>query len=116
LTDKLLICVRLISLAQFGLAPAWMVWIIIGREFAITAFRGFAYARGVVVPASPPGKGENGGEGGAGVAAGEDENGRRSRGRARSDFVECRHEQRNERAVHRRPGVVVGGRGGRARV
>jgi CDP-diacylglycerol--glycerol-3-phosphate 3-phosphatidyltransferase len=56
LADKLLICAALISLAQLGLAPAWMVWIIIGREFAITGFRSLAYARGVVIPASPLGK------------------------------------------------------------
>src|SRR6476620_2179308 len=56
LADKLLICAALISLAQLGLAPAWMVWIIIGREFAITCLRSLAYARGVVIPASPLGK------------------------------------------------------------
>ena len=56
LADKLLICAALISLAQLGLAPAWMVWIIIGREFAITGLRSLAYARGVVIPASPLGK------------------------------------------------------------
>jgi CDP-diacylglycerol--glycerol-3-phosphate 3-phosphatidyltransferase len=56
LADKLLICAALISLAQLGLAPAWMVWIIIGREFAITGLRSLAYAKGVVIPASPLGK------------------------------------------------------------
>lgn len=56
LADKLLVCAALVSLAQLGLAPAWMVWIIIGRELAITAFRGYAYARGVIVAASPLGK------------------------------------------------------------
>jgi CDP-diacylglycerol--glycerol-3-phosphate 3-phosphatidyltransferase len=56
LADKLLICAALISLAQLGLAPAWMVWIIIGREFAITGLRSLAYARGVIMPASPLGK------------------------------------------------------------
>ena len=38
------------------LAPAWMVAIIIGREFAVTALRSLAYARGVAMPASPLGK------------------------------------------------------------
>ena len=56
LADKLLICAALISLAQLGLAPAWMVWIIIGREFAITGLRSLAYAKSVVIPASPLGK------------------------------------------------------------
>ena len=56
LADKLLISAALISLVQMELAPAWMVLIIIGREFAVTTFRSIAYARGVVVPASPLGK------------------------------------------------------------
>ena len=56
LADKLLISGALISLVQLELAAAWMVAIIIGREFAVTALRSIAYARGVVVSASPLGK------------------------------------------------------------
>ena len=56
LADKLLISGALISLVQLELAPAWMVAIIIGREFALIALRSIAYARGVVIPASPLGK------------------------------------------------------------
>jgi CDP-diacylglycerol--glycerol-3-phosphate 3-phosphatidyltransferase len=56
LADKLLITGALISLVQLELAPAWMVAIIIGREFALVAFRSIAYARGVVIPPSPLGK------------------------------------------------------------
>ena len=56
LADKLLISAALISLVQLGLAPAWMVAVIIGREFAITGLRSLAYARGVIIPASPLGK------------------------------------------------------------
>jgi CDP-diacylglycerol--glycerol-3-phosphate 3-phosphatidyltransferase len=56
LADKLLISAALISLVQMGLAPAWMVAIIIGREFAVTGLRSLAYSRGVVIPASPLGK------------------------------------------------------------
>ena len=56
LADKLLILGALISLVQMELAPAWMVAVIIGREFAVTAFRSIAYARGVAIPASPLGK------------------------------------------------------------
>ena len=41
---------------QLDLAPAWMVAVIIGREFAVTGLRSLAYARGVVIPASPLGK------------------------------------------------------------
>jgi CDP-diacylglycerol--glycerol-3-phosphate 3-phosphatidyltransferase len=54
--DKLLILAALISLVQMELAPAWMVALILGREFAVTAFRSIAYARGVIVPASRLGK------------------------------------------------------------
>ena len=56
LADKLLVTAALVSLVQMDLAPAWMVWIIIGRELAVTALRNLAYARGVAVPASPLGK------------------------------------------------------------
>src|ERR671919_2481612 len=51
--DKLLTSAAFISLIQMGLAPAWMVAVIIGREFAVTALRSLAYARGTVIPASP---------------------------------------------------------------
>jgi len=56
LADKLLISAALISLVQLDLATAWMVALIIGREFAVTGLRSLAYARGVVIPASPLGK------------------------------------------------------------
>ena len=56
LADKLLITAALISLVQLELATAWMVAIIVGREFAVTGLRSLAYARGVVIPASPLGK------------------------------------------------------------
>ena len=54
--DKLLTIAAFISLVQMDLAPAWMVAIIIGREFAVTALRALAHARGVSMPASPLGK------------------------------------------------------------
>ena len=56
LADKLLTAAALISLVAMDLAPAWMVAVIIGREFAVTGLRSLAYARGVSVPASPLGK------------------------------------------------------------
>ncbi len=56
IADKLLISAALISLVQMGLAPAWMVAVIIGREFAVTGLRSLAYTRGVVMPARPLGK------------------------------------------------------------
>jgi CDP-diacylglycerol--glycerol-3-phosphate 3-phosphatidyltransferase len=56
IADKLLTSAAFVSLIQMGLAPAWMVAVIIGRELAVTTLRGIAYARGVVIPASPLGK------------------------------------------------------------
>jgi CDP-diacylglycerol--glycerol-3-phosphate 3-phosphatidyltransferase len=56
LADKLLISATLISIVQLGLAPAWMVTVIIGREFAVTGLRSIAYARGLMMPASNLGK------------------------------------------------------------
>ena len=56
IADKLLTSAAFISLVQLNLAPAWMVAVIIGREFAITALRSVAYSKGITIPASPLGK------------------------------------------------------------
>jgi CDP-diacylglycerol---glycerol-3-phosphate 3-phosphatidyltransferase len=56
IADKLLTSAAFISLVQLGLAPAWMVALIIGREFVITALRSLAYTKGFTIPASPLGK------------------------------------------------------------
>jgi CDP-diacylglycerol--glycerol-3-phosphate 3-phosphatidyltransferase len=56
IADKLLTSAAFISLVQLNLAPAWMVALIIGREFAITGLRSVAHTRGVTIPASPLGK------------------------------------------------------------
>jgi CDP-diacylglycerol---glycerol-3-phosphate 3-phosphatidyltransferase len=56
IADKLLTSAAFISLVQLDLAAAWMVALIIGREFAITALRSFAYTKGITIPASPLGK------------------------------------------------------------
>jgi CDP-diacylglycerol--glycerol-3-phosphate 3-phosphatidyltransferase len=56
IADKLLITAALVSLVQLGLAPAWMVAIIIGRELAVTGLRGVAQTRGLTMPASGLGK------------------------------------------------------------
>jgi CDP-diacylglycerol--glycerol-3-phosphate 3-phosphatidyltransferase len=56
IADKLLTSAVFISLVQLDLAPAWMVALIIGREFAITGLRSLAYTKGLTIPASPLGK------------------------------------------------------------
>src|SRR6266576_2276023 len=56
LADKLLTLAAFVSLVQMDLAPAWMVAVILGRDFAVTALRSLSYARGIAVPASPLGK------------------------------------------------------------
>jgi CDP-diacylglycerol---glycerol-3-phosphate 3-phosphatidyltransferase len=56
IADKLLTSAAFISLVQLGLAPAWMVALIIGREFAITGLRSLAYTKGITIPASRLGK------------------------------------------------------------
>ena len=56
LADKLLVTAALLSLIQMGLAPAWMVAILLGREFAVTVLRSVVHARGQSLPASQLGK------------------------------------------------------------
>src|SRR5205814_1465682 len=54
--DKLLISSAFISLVQLGLVRAWMVVIIVGREFAVTGLRSIASAQGFTIDASDLGK------------------------------------------------------------
>jgi CDP-diacylglycerol--glycerol-3-phosphate 3-phosphatidyltransferase len=56
IADKLLISAAFISLVELGLAPAWMVVIIVGRELAISGLRSIAVDQGVKIPASTLGK------------------------------------------------------------
>jgi CDP-diacylglycerol--glycerol-3-phosphate 3-phosphatidyltransferase len=56
IADKLLISAAFISLVELGLAPAWMVVVVIGREFAVSGLRSIASGRGIVIPASGWGK------------------------------------------------------------
>jgi CDP-diacylglycerol--glycerol-3-phosphate 3-phosphatidyltransferase len=56
LADKLLVCSALIILIQLGRIPAWVVLIIIAREFIISGFRLVASDNGVVIAASYWGK------------------------------------------------------------
>jgi CDP-diacylglycerol--glycerol-3-phosphate 3-phosphatidyltransferase len=56
LADKLLVSGALISLVELNLAPAWMTFVIIAREFAITGLRGIASEEGMTIPAGTIGK------------------------------------------------------------
>ncbi len=56
LADKLLVCSALICLIELKALPAWMVVIIISREFIISGFRLIASDNGVVIAASYWGK------------------------------------------------------------
>ena len=56
LADKLLVCAAMICLVEMGRLPAWMVIVIISREFIISGFRLVASDNGVVIAASYWGK------------------------------------------------------------
>lgn len=56
LADKLLVCSALVCLVELAKIPAWVVIIIIAREFIISGFRLIASDNGVVIAASYYGK------------------------------------------------------------
>ncbi len=56
LADKLLVCSALVCLVELERIPAWVVIIIIAREFIISGFRLIASDNGVVIAASYYGK------------------------------------------------------------
>ncbi|MDH3628672.1 MAG: CDP-diacylglycerol--glycerol-3-phosphate 3-phosphatidyltransferase [Acidobacteriota bacterium] len=56
IADKLLTVSAFISLVELGLAPAWMIVVIVGREFAVSGMRSIAATRGMVIEASVWGK------------------------------------------------------------
>ena len=56
IADKLLISAAFISLVELNLAPAWMVVVVVGREFAVTGLRSIAAEQGIVISASGWGK------------------------------------------------------------
>jgi len=58
MADKLLVAATLIALVSIGLAPAWMVIIIVGRELVVSGLRSWAATQGVVIPAGTWGKGK----------------------------------------------------------
>ncbi len=56
IADKLLISAALIALVQVQAVPAWMVVLIVGREFAVSGLRAIAAAEGYTIKASDLGK------------------------------------------------------------
>ncbi len=56
LADKLLVCAAMICLVETGKLPAWIVIVIISREFIISGFRLVASDNGRVIAASYWGK------------------------------------------------------------
>jgi CDP-diacylglycerol--glycerol-3-phosphate 3-phosphatidyltransferase len=56
IADKLLILAALVSLVEVHRVPAWMVIVILGREFAVMGLRSIAAASGYTIAASDLGK------------------------------------------------------------
>ena len=56
LADKMLVCSALICLVEIGLIPAWIVIVIVCRDFAISGFRLVAATTGKVIAANYWGK------------------------------------------------------------
>jgi CDP-diacylglycerol---glycerol-3-phosphate 3-phosphatidyltransferase len=54
--DKIFVSAILVALVQLGLVPAWVVFIIITREFLVTGARTVASAKGKIIPAGKWGK------------------------------------------------------------
>ncbi len=56
--DKLLIAAAFVTLVQFNpkIVPAWMVVIIVGREFLVSGLRSIAASEGFTIQASDLGK------------------------------------------------------------
>jgi CDP-diacylglycerol--glycerol-3-phosphate 3-phosphatidyltransferase len=56
IADKLLMSAAFISLVELQQVPAWMVTLIVGREFSVTALRMIALENGVAISANWLGK------------------------------------------------------------
>src|ERR1700722_803472 len=56
IADKLLVSAALVSLVDIHRVPAWIVILIIGREFAVSGLRSIAAASGYMISASELGK------------------------------------------------------------
>ncbi|MBE6036541.1 MAG: CDP-diacylglycerol--glycerol-3-phosphate 3-phosphatidyltransferase [Clostridiales bacterium] len=56
LADKLLVTSALVCLCELGEVPAWMVIVILAREFIITGLRSVAAGEGIIIAAGKSGK------------------------------------------------------------
>lgn len=56
LADKVIVCAAFVSFVQLGLVPAYIVVIIISREFLVTGLRLLAVEKGIVISAGKWGK------------------------------------------------------------
>lgn len=56
LADKLLVTAVLVFLVALGRATAWVVVVLVARDFCITGLRSIASAEGMIIAASPGGK------------------------------------------------------------
>ena len=56
LADKLLTSAVMIMLIPLGKIPAWLVFIIIGRDITVTGLRSIAASQGLILDASRMGK------------------------------------------------------------
>ena len=56
LADKVLVIAALVCLVELGQVAAWMVIVILAREFTVTGLRTVAAAQGVVIAAGMTGK------------------------------------------------------------
>ena len=54
--DKVYVSALLVALVQVGVLPAWLVAIIISREFIVSGLRALSASEGVVIPAGRWGK------------------------------------------------------------
>lgn len=56
LADKLVLMVGLIMLLELERVSAWLVIVLLSREFLVTGLRGIAVGEGIVIPAGQAGK------------------------------------------------------------
>lgn len=56
LADKLIVMAVLVQLVAMGRIPAWLVIVLLAREFTITALRSIASSEGLVIAAGQDGK------------------------------------------------------------